>query len=77
MSAENNSDIKLCQNTSIENMWKIFCRQKICLKTCRQLCQTYYVVTTLDLPIANKSLSHKAPTSLTLFKYHGRSNDRQ
>ena len=25
MSAENNSDIKLCQNTSIENMWDIFC----------------------------------------------------
>ena len=24
MSAENNSDIKLCENISIENMWDIF-----------------------------------------------------
>ena len=24
MSAENNSDIKLCQNTAIENIWDIF-----------------------------------------------------
>ena len=29
MSAENNSDIKLCQNMSIENMWDILCWQKM------------------------------------------------
>ena len=52
MSAENNTDIKLCQNRAIENMWHILCRQKICLKIYRQICQTYYAITTLtfDFP---------------------------
>ena len=47
MSAENNSDIKLCQNMSIENMWDIFYVGRKCLKICRRICQTYYVLTTL------------------------------
>ena len=35
MSAENNSDIKLFQNTSIETMWDIFYVAKKCLEICR------------------------------------------
>ena len=47
------SDIKLCQNMPIENMWGIFHVGRKCLKICRQICQAYYVVTTLNRAIKN------------------------
>ena len=48
MSEENVSDIKLCRSKWTENYFgHILCRCKICLKICRQICQTYYAVTTL------------------------------